>query len=296
MNQRLRWGQIGKGKTEAERVRLRRKKLESLLGKKLTSIGSFCLDPEKIKGRNLENMIGVTQVPLGVAGPLIMQKAKSKKQNYFVPLATTEGALIASINRGCKVIEQAGGCQVMVEEKGTTRGPVFRVDGIVEGQKLRQWLDKNLKRLQQVAKETDKHTKLLWLESRQTGRNVFVRFGFNTAEAMGMNMVTVATDRMVKLVEKKLKIECVSLSGNYCVDKKPSWLNFISGRGKQVWAEVVVPEKVVRQVLKTTAKKVTEVVYRKQLLGSVMSGSIGFNDGSSDIFGDWPGYGSCGGR
>ena len=106
---------------------------------------------------------------------------------------------------------------------------------------------------------------------------MWLRFNFKTDEAMGMNMVTVATKEMVNLIEKKLRIKCVSLSGNYCVDKKLSWLNFTEGRGKQVWAEVVVSRKIVKEVLKTTPEEIVEVVKRKQLLGSIMSGSMGFN-------------------
>jgi len=263
-----------------EKVKLRREKLEKVIKKKLMNISCFSLDAEKIEGRNLENMIGVVQVPLGIAGPLKIRSSRlnrDKTQNCFIPLATTEGALVASVNRGCKVIRKSGGCEILIEEKGTTRGPVFKVKNLKEGKKIVEWLKENRKKLEKAVKETDKHTKLTEVETKMVGRNVYVRFGFNTSEAMGMNMVTMATEKIAFIVKKELGIREVILSGNYCIDKKPSWLNFIKGRGKQVWAEVVITRKIVKSVLKTTPEKIADVVYRKQLLGSIMSGAMGFN-------------------
>ena len=239
---------------------------------KLDYIKNYDPEMEKAKGRNIEKMIGCVQVPLGIAGPL-----KVNKRKYMVPIATTEGALVASVNRGCKVIRESGGCEVKVKEVGATRGPVFKVQGVKQGQELIDWLEKNLKRIKLVAKADDKHLKLLRVKTQMVGRYVWLRLEFDTAEAMGMNMVTIATKRVVRLIRKELKIKCVSLSGNYCVDKKPSWLNMIEGRGKQVWAEVMVPEEVVKSVLKTNSRKIMEVVKAKQWLGSMVSGSMGFN-------------------
>ncbi|MEA3354937.1 MAG: hydroxymethylglutaryl-CoA reductase [Patescibacteria group bacterium] len=244
--------------------------------KKLKYISNYLKKMDKAKGQNIENMVGCVQVPVGIAGPI-----KLNNKNYNVPIATTEGALVASINRGCKAIRKSKGFKVLVKESGTTRGPVFRVRGIKEGQKLIKWVEKNFKRLDRVAKV--KHLKLLSIKPQMLGKNVWLRFNFKTDEAMGMNMVTVATQGMVSLIEKELKIKCVSLSGNYCVDKKPSWLNFTNGRGKQVWAEVMLSRKTIKDVLKTTPEKIIEVVYRKQLLGSIMSGSMGFNGHYANI-------------
>ena len=92
-----------------------------------------------------------------------------------------------------------------------------------------------------------------------------------------MNMATIATKKAVQLIEKKMKAKCFSLSGNVCVDKKPSWLNFISGRGKKVWAEARIKKKTVKEVLKTTPQEIVAVVNKKCLLGSIMAGSLGFN-------------------
>jgi len=272
MGKRVKWREIGKRESAVERVRLRQEKLEKLVRKKLMNIGCFSLDPKKIEGKNLENMVGCTQVPLGIAGPL-----RINKRDCYLPLATTEGALVASVNRGCKAIYESGGGSVMVENIGATRGPVFKVKGLREARRLVKWLEKNESRLKREAKRGEKHIELLRTAPKVVGRNVYVRFCFETDEAMGMNMVTIASEKLARLIKKSLGVECVSLSGNYCVDKKPSWLNFIEGRGKQVWAEVVIKEKRVREVLGTTPARMLEVVRDKQWLGSIMSGSMGFN-------------------
>ncbi len=270
----------------------RREGLEKRLGVKLEHIGKLSFDPTATENRNIENMIGATQVPLGVAGPLRIKNeelrmkpfdfAQGKNEelrmkNYWVPMATTEGALLASANRGCKAIFESEGCRVEVEKVGVTRGPVFRVTGIEQGKRLESWLSENEAVVEKVAEATSVHLNYKGFSVQMVGRNVWVRFGFDTGEAMGMNMVTKATQAIVELVEEELGIKCVALSGNACVDKKASWVNFINGRGRKVWAEVVVPVGVVREVLKAKVESVVEVVQRKQWLGSIMSGSMGFN-------------------
>lgn len=232
---------------------------------------------QTLKG-NIENMIGWTKVPLGEAGPLLINQ-----KEYYLPLATTEGALVASINRGCKATRLAGGIKVLVEEVGTTRGPVFRTSGIIESLKLKNWLDDHFNELKKEAGKTSSHLILKKLGTRFCGKDVFVRFYFDTGEAMGMNMVTIATQKIVELIEKKLEIKCLALSGNFCIDKKPAWLNFISGRGQRVWAESVIARKIVKDVLKTTPEKIIEVVRSKQWLGSMMAGSLGFNGHFANI-------------
>ncbi len=100
---------------------------------------------------------------------------------------------------------------------------------------------------------------------------------------MGMNMATFATQAAVNLIEKESGATCVSIAGNFDIDKKPAWLNFISGRGKRAWAEVILPSRIVKEVLKVTPEKIADLVYRKCLLGSVMSGSLGFNGHFANI-------------
>lgn len=252
----------------------RRKFLEKKLNIKLDNISNFSFTEESVQGRNIENLIGSTQIPLGVAGPI---------NNHFIPLATTEGALVASISRGCKAVSEVGGTKVYVEDVGQTRGPVFKTDGIEHNKKIKQWIEKNFKKIAKVCESSSSHLTLLNTKLAMIGRNLYIRFQFNTSDAMGMNMVTIATEQAVKLIEKGTKAKCISLAGNYDIDKKPSWLNFIEGRGKKIWAEVSLSKKIVKDILKTTPEKIVEVVKRKAHMGSIMSGSMGFNSHFANI-------------
>lgn len=252
----------------------RREFLEKELNINLHNIGHFTFAEESVAGRNIENLIGATQIPLGVAGPIM---------NHLIPLATTEGALVASVSRGCKAIMESGGACVEVELVGTTRGPVFKTQGIEHGFKTKNWIEKNFSLIAQTTQKTSSHLKLLKIDSQILSKNLYLRFYYDTGDAMGMNMVTIATDMAVKLIEQKTKARCIALAGNFDIDKKPAYLNFILGRGKKVWAEAVLPKKIVREVLKTTPEKIAEVVEKKCHLGSMMSGSMGFNSHFANI-------------
>ncbi len=248
----------------------RREFLEKELKISLNKITEALVDDEKLI--HCENLIGATTLPLGVAGPL-----KIFNKSYYIPLATTEGALVASVSRGCKAINLSGGATSYVENVGVTRGPVFETSGLKESFELKRWLENNIELLKIESAKTSSHLKLLKLETSIVGCNVFARFYFDAAEAMGMNMATIATSAINQLIEAKTKIKCLSVSGNFCIDKKPAWLNFLNGRGKRVWAEVILKKETVKEVLKTTPEKFFEVWLAKCMIGSAMSGSLGFN-------------------
>ncbi len=250
----------------------RRKFVEDQLKIQLDSVSSFNFTEEEVKNKNIENLIGSVHIPLGVAGPLIVNK-----REYFIPLATTEGALVASISRGAKAVSLSLGVTSIDEFVGITRAPVFRVGSLNQADKAKKWILKNFKLLNSIAKKTSKHLSLLKVDFALSGKNLFVKFFFNTDEAMGMNMATIATELIVKEVVEKNDLECVSLAGNFDIDKKPAWLNFIQGRGRKVWAEAIIKKEIVESVLKTTPEKITDVVLRKSTTGSILSGSLGFN-------------------
>lgn len=248
----------------------RREFIEKSLKIKLDNTARTHIEDEK--NINCENLIGATAFPLGVAGPLLIDS-----NDYFIPLATTEGALVASVSRGCKAINLFGGAVTYFEEVGATRGPVFVTTGLKESMFFKKWLEENFNLLKIEAENTSTHLKLKKLGTRIVGTDVFVRFYFDTSDAMGMNMATIATTAISRLIEKKTKVRCLAISGNFCIDKKPSWLNFVSGRGKRVWAEVILKKEVVNEVLKTTPERFFDVWLSKCMLGSAMSGSLGFN-------------------
>ncbi len=259
-------------------VKSRREFLEKNLALSLKNIGSFSLDEKNASTFHCENMIGATQIPIGVAGPLALNVAEGFiAQSYFIPLATTEAALVASVNRGCKAITESGGASVAVETVGATRGPVFKTSGIKESLQLKNWLDIHFQDLDNIARKTSSHLKLLKLGTSIAGKYVYLRFSFDTGEAMGMNMVTIATYALSQFIEEKTNIKTISLAGNFDIDKKPAWLNFISGRGKRVWAEATIDKSVLHSVLKTSAEAIYNVWLGKCLLGSFMAGSMGFN-------------------
>ncbi|PJA55470.1 3-hydroxy-3-methylglutaryl-CoA reductase [Candidatus Roizmanbacteria bacterium CG_4_9_14_3_um_filter_33_18] len=253
----------------------RREFLEKELRVRLENISKAHVDDEKTI--HCENLIGTTSLPLGVAGPITVKNEELRIKNYYLPLATTEGALVASVSRGCKAINLSGGATSFVENVGVTRGPVFETSGLGESMEFKKWLEDNFKLLKVEAEKTSSYLKLKKLGTRVAGTYVYVRFYFDTGMAMGMNMVTIATDEMSRFIEKNTKVKCLSVSGNFCVDKKSAWSNFILGRGKKVWADVTLKKEVVKEVLKTTSEKFFEVWLAKCIIGSAISGSLGFN-------------------
>lgn len=251
------------------------------------NIKNTILTESIVKG-NCENFIGATQVPLGLAGPLKIYlqniKGELQKRETFIPLATTEGALVASVNRGLKATYSLG-IKTCVENIGATRGPLFRVKNIKEAQKIILYIKNNLNLLRKIAKKYSSHITLLKIETQFVGKNLWLRLYFDTSEAMGMNMVTYVSEKIALVIQKELKVKYTSLSGNFCSDKKPSWSNFILGRGKKIWAEAVIKKNTVQEVLKTEPSKIVEIVKNKSQLGSIVTGSLGFNAHFANIIG-----------
>jgi hydroxymethylglutaryl-CoA reductase (NADPH) len=256
---------------------IRREALEKAAGTETEGLGTYSFDPETVSDNNCENLIGTAQVPMGAVGPLPVD-GDHVNEEVYVPLATTEGALIASVNRGCAALREAGGAIVHVEDVGMTRAPVFRTSGIQETRKFLDWIEEHEEEIRKRVEQTSQYLELLDLRTHSVGTTVFVRFRFSTGDAMGMNMATLACDQVIQeLITPATGIDCVSLSGNYCVDKKPAAVNVQEGRGKRIFAEVELSASVLKEALKTTAADLSEVQYRKNLLGSVSAGSMGMN-------------------
>lgn len=261
----------------------RRLFLEESRGVSLSSIGSTIIDFEGVVGRNIENPIGSVQIPLGVAGPLRIV-GEHVSGDFYIPLATTEGALVASVSRGCKAITMSGGAYAVVYRDGMTRAPLFRTASVRRAVDLIKWVSENFEEIRKVAESTTRHGKLISIEPYIAGNNVWLRFKFSTGDAMGMNMVTIAVDKAARFIEERFgDAELVALSGNMCVDKKPSYMNAILGRGKSVVAEAVIKRDVVSSVLKTSVEDMIEVNSRKNLLGTSMAGGIGLNAHAANI-------------
>lgn len=258
-------------------IKMRQEIVKAVTDSDLKTISNFTMSTDDAPLKNCENMIGAAQVPMGIAGPLKITGDYAKGDFYF-PLATTEGVLVAAVNRGCRASMLSGGVETFIKKKGITRAPVFKTKNVRDSQKFVKWIEENIERLKKQVSETDKHIELEEIESWTSGRYVFLRFVFDTNDAMGMNMAVVACDNVIKhIISKEVDVDCISVSGNMCSDKKPAAINFISGRGISVSADVVLKRDVVRDVLKTTPEAIEEVNKAKNLIGSAMAGSYGFN-------------------
>lgn len=253
----------------------RRRFLEAETGVDLDAVSDSAFAAAAAES-NIENLVGATQIPLGVAGPLSVE-GNAAAGEYYVPLATTEGALVASINRGISAIEAAGGATARVTDSGMTRAPAFRVDGIAQAESVVEWVADNTDRLRDAAESTTSHGELLEVDPYVVGDSVFLRFIYDTKDAMGMNMATIATSEAADVVEEETPAELVALSGNLCSDKKPAAINAVEGRGRTVTADVVLPRDYVAETLDTTPAAMVEANTRKNLVGSAKAASLGFN-------------------
>jgi len=252
----------------------RRMALERILGISLSSIGSTIIDYAEIKNRNIENMIGGVQVPLGVAGPLKVI-GDYAKGDFFIPLATTEGALVASINRGCKAVTMSGGARTKILFDGMTRAPIIKLDNIDQVYQFLEWVNENYNEIKKIAEATSSHLKLKAIEPFVLGNNVWLRFVFETGDAMGMNMVTFAVEEVCKFIEDRFPYaDCIAVSGNLCSDKKQSIVNSLHGRGKTIVAEAFIKNEIVKNVLKSDPNLIHEVNLRKNWLGGARGGTF----------------------
>lgn len=265
-------------------VKLRRLAIQEFAKLEFEHIQNFSLDVEAITKKNIENMIGAVQIPLGVAG-LLKVNGEYANSEYYIPLATTEGALVASVNRGCSIITKSGGANVRVFEDEMTRAPVFKLESLERTKEFYEWVKcpEIFEQMKAVAEKTTRFGKLLSVKPFVTGTYVYLRFSYDTKDAMGMNMATIATDAVMHLIEDEFGAQPITLSGNMCIDKKPAAINTILGRGKTVVAEVTIPKELVKEILKCTPESMFEVNYSKNLLGSARAGALGFNAHAANI-------------
>lgn len=277
LNNEMRLYEIEKYVSAKEATDIRRAFIEEYNDVKLDNVGNYSLDMEKASKRNIENPIGVLQLPMGVAGPLKINGQYCNRE-VFVPLATSEGALVASINRGASTITHSGGANVRVISDVMTRAPAIKTENAVDAFKIKQWFEDNFDKLKEIAESTTSHGKLIKIDPIiVVGNYVYPRFVYSTGDSMGMNMVTIATEKILEAMTNETSAVHLALTGNLCVDKKPAAINMIEGRGKSVVADILIPEEIVNKKLKTTAEGIVEVNTVKNLIGSAAAGSMAFN-------------------
>ncbi|MCR9173716.1 MAG: hydroxymethylglutaryl-CoA reductase [bacterium] len=232
------------------------------------------IDGDKLKG-NIENFIGMAQIPIGLAGPLYIN-GKDARGDFYIPLATTEGALVASYNRGMKACRLSGGITSVCLVEGVQRSPFFKFRNIGEVGLFIKWIHDNTENIKKVVSETSRFARLNEVNSNIEGNSVIVTFEFYTGDAAGQNMVTICTDRICRYIFKNFDIRPVEwyIESNYSGDKKATALSFSNVRGKKVAAEITIPRNIVADVLKTTPEQI-EKYWISSTLAVTQSGSIG---------------------
>lgn len=230
------------------------------------------IDYSLITGRCAENVVGYVPIPLGVAGPLLVNG-----RHVRIPMATTEGCLIASTSRGAKAISQSGGACAQVLRKRMTRAPVLKCASLCSALDVRSWIlsEDGLAELRAAVRTTSRFAELAAATPTVVGSLLFVRIACTCGDAMGMNMLGKAAEAIVESLISRFAVRCVSISGNMCCDKKAAAINWTDGRGCETVCEARLPGSVVRDVLHTTPAQMVEVHVSKNLVGSAMAGALG---------------------
>ncbi|XP_066352507.1 3-hydroxy-3-methylglutaryl-coenzyme A reductase-like [Miscanthus floridulus] len=261
---------------------IRREAVRRITGREIDGLPLDGFDYASILGQCCELPVGYVQLPVGIAGPLLLDG-----QRFYVPMATTEGCLVASTNRGCKAIAESGGATSVVLRDGMTRAPVARFPTARRAAELKAFLEDpaNFDTLSMVFNRSSRFARLQGVQCAMAGRNLYMRFSSSTGDAMGMNMVSKGVQNVLDFLQDDFPdMDAISISGNFCSDKKPAAVNWIEGRGKSVVCEAVIKEEVVKKVLKTNVQSLVELNTIKNLAGSAIAGALGgFNAHASNI-------------
>ncbi|GMP44377.1 hypothetical protein CsSME_00013333 [Camellia sinensis var. sinensis] len=261
---------------------IRREAVQRLTGRSLVGLPLDGFDYDSILGQCCEMPVGFVQIPVGIAGPLLLNGCE-----YLVPMATTEGCLVASTNRGCKAIYACGGATGILLRDGMTRAPVVRFSTAKRATDLKFFLEDplNFDTLSLFFNKSSRFARLQGIHCSIAGKNLYIRFSCSTGDAMGMNMVSKGVQNVLDFLQNDFPdMDVIGISGNFCSDKKPAAVNWIEGRGKSVVCEAIITEEVVRKVLKTTVPSLVELNMLKNLAGSAVAGALGgFNAHAANI-------------
>lgn len=251
----------------------RRRFIERHTGAKLDHTAQFSFDPEILPG-NIENFSGVVQVPMGFAGPLRVN-GEYAQGDFFVPMATSEGTLVASYNRGMALTAAAGGVTTTVVDDAMQRSPVFIFENAREARNFATWVTENIAGIRAAAELTTRNGKLRNIEQYHASRMLYLRFNYTTGDAAGQNMCGKATYAACHWIQSNYSgpIQQYFLSGNMDTDKKHSQLNTLHSRGKRVIAEITLPRDLLIQRMRTTPEAMFAARKTSQL-GGLMAGAV----------------------
>jgi hydroxymethylglutaryl-CoA reductase (NADPH) len=257
----------------SEIVQERQRFLETHTGTPLEHVAHYSFKPEILQG-NIENFIGVAQIPIGLAGPVLIN-GEHAQGTFYIPLATTEGTLVASYNRGMKVLSLSGGIKTTVTADQMQRAPVFILDDARAVRDSAQWIDENYDKIKEVAESTTRIGKLVGIEKYHSNKFLYLRFNYRTGDAAGQNMVGRATFFACEWLKKNCPfLDRYYLESNFATDKKGSYINTIMTRGKRVTAEAVVP----RQILIDNMRTSPESLYYHHQVSQVAGFMSGVNN------------------
>src|SRR4051794_36211600 len=248
----------------------RRDFLRERTGADLEHVGSYSFDPAMLPG-NVEHFAGVAQVPIGLAGPLLVDGEEARGE-FYVPLATAEGTLVASYNRGMKLLRECGGVTVTVMDDRMQRAPSFIFPSAREARAFGAWLDEHFDEIKAAAESTTRSGRLQDIEQYSASRILYTRFNYTTGDAAGQNLTGKATQAACQwILAHYPAIERSFLESNFATDKKSSQVNILRTRGKRVVAEATIPDQVLRRIMHTSS---ADLYRARQVsnLGGFMSG------------------------
>lgn len=254
-------------------IKERQKFLEKQTGKKLEHISQYSFDPHITAG-NCEHFIGVAQVPMGIAGPL-MVNGEHAKGDFLIPMATSEGTLVASYNRGMKVLNLSGGVTCTIQDDAMQRAPVFVFENARGARDFVQWVLEHHDEIAAEAEATTRVGKLKYIDSFLASKMAYLRFNFSTGDAAGQNMVSKATFAACGWILEKYKVHKVMhfyLEANLATDKKASQINTMRTRGKRVTAECTISKEILGEIMRVTPE---QLAYHYQVVnvGTLLSGA-----------------------
>jgi hydroxymethylglutaryl-CoA reductase (NADPH) len=249
-----------------EIAKTRRDFVAEQTGTKLNHVGQFSFEPDVLQG-NIENFIGVAQIPIGLAGALLVNGEYAKGE-FFVPLATTEGTLVASYNRGMKLLRESGGVTTTVVDDAMQRAPVFVFESAREASKFSLWIKENFTEIKAKAEATTSVGKLRDIQQFPASRFLYLRFNYTTGDAAGQNMVGKATKAACDWIKSVYpNVERYQLEGSFATDKKTSFVNTLHTRGKKVIAEATIPAGKLKEIMHVSTEQIFKARLASQLGG-----------------------------
>ncbi|MCX7852099.1 MAG: hydroxymethylglutaryl-CoA reductase [Caldilineales bacterium] len=252
-------------------IKARQQFVEQFTGVKLQHIIHYSFDPHIVKG-NTEHFTGVAQVPIGFAGP-IRVNGEHAQGEFLIPLATTEGTLVASYNRGMKVLNLAGGVKCSIAGDVMQRAPVFVFKDAIAAREFVKWVQANIDKIREEAEATSSVAKLQYIDPYLASKFAFLRFNFTTGDAAGQNMVGRATFAACSwILDNYPGIEHFYLESNLATDKKASQVNVMHTRGKRVTAEATIPRDILIQHMRVEPESLV-YHYGVANIGAVLSGA-----------------------